>query len=83
MGKSDKVDFSETIAASDLKVGRCRQLIELMKVCEYWRLLRDGQNKHVHVRNSSARGVSFGQIQHLRGLNSIALGYLNFTAGLT
>ena len=27
------VDFSETIAASDLKVGR--QLIEIMKVCEY------------------------------------------------
>ena len=26
------VDFSETIAASDLKVGRCRQLIEIMKV---------------------------------------------------
>ena len=30
------VDFSETIAASDLKVGRCRQLIEFMKVCEYF-----------------------------------------------
>ena len=29
------VDFSETIAASDLKVGRCRQLIEFMKLCEY------------------------------------------------
>ena len=29
------VDFSETIAASDLKVGSCRQLIEVMKVCEY------------------------------------------------
>ena len=31
------VDFSETImtiAASDLNVGRCRQLIEFMKVCE-------------------------------------------------
>ena len=27
------VDFSETIAACDLKVGRCRQLIEVMKVC--------------------------------------------------
>ena len=26
------VDFSETTAASDLKVGRCRQLIEFMKV---------------------------------------------------
>ena len=26
------MDFSETIAASDLKVGRCRQLIEFMKV---------------------------------------------------
>ena len=32
------MDFSETIAASDLKVGRWRQQIELMKVCEYWRL---------------------------------------------
>ena len=29
------VDFSETIAASELKVGRCKQLIEFMKVCEY------------------------------------------------
>ena len=26
------MDFSETIAACDLKVGRCRQLIEIMKV---------------------------------------------------
>ena len=31
------VDFSETIAASDLKVGRSRHLIEYMKVCEYLR----------------------------------------------
>ena len=29
------VDFSETIAACDLKVGRCKQLIELLKVSEY------------------------------------------------
>ena len=29
------VAFSETIAASDLKVGRYRQLIEFMKLCEY------------------------------------------------
>ena len=29
------VDFSETIAASDLKVSKSRQLIEYMKVCEY------------------------------------------------
>ena len=35
MGKSKTVDFSETIAASDLKNGRCRQLIEFLKVCEY------------------------------------------------
>ena len=33
--KAKIVDFSETIAASDLKVGRCRQIIEFMKVCEY------------------------------------------------
>ena len=31
------VDFSETIEACDLKVGRYRQLIDFMKVCEYWR----------------------------------------------
>ena len=36
-GKVKKVDFSETIAACDLKVGNCRQLIEFMKVYEYWR----------------------------------------------
>ena len=35
MGKSETVDFSETIAASDLKVCRSRHLIEFMKVCEY------------------------------------------------
>ena len=29
------MDFSETIAASDLKVGGSRHLIEFMKVCEY------------------------------------------------
>ena len=29
------VDFSETIKACDLKVGRYRQLIDFMKVCEY------------------------------------------------
>ena len=28
------VDFSETIEASDLKVGRSRHLIEFMKECE-------------------------------------------------
>ena len=29
------VNFLETVAACDLKVGRCRQLIEFMKVYEY------------------------------------------------
>ena len=31
------LDFSESIAASDLKVGRCGQLIELIKVSEIGR----------------------------------------------
>ena len=35
MEKVTTVDFSETIAACDLKVNKCRQLIEIMKVCEY------------------------------------------------
>ena len=29
------VDFSEIFEACDLKVGRYKQLIEIMKVCEY------------------------------------------------
>ena len=34
MGKSENSGFSETIAACDLKVGRCKQQIEFMKVYE-------------------------------------------------
>ena len=37
MGKSETVDFSETVAASYLKASRSSHLIEYMKVCEYWR----------------------------------------------
>ena len=33
--KVKTVDFSETIAASDLNVSRSSHLIEYMKVCEY------------------------------------------------
>ena len=33
--KVKTVGFSETIAASSLKVGRSRHLNEFMKVCEY------------------------------------------------
>ena len=33
--KVNTVDFSETIAGSNLKVGRSRHLIEFMKACEY------------------------------------------------
>ena len=29
------MDFSETIEACDIKVGRYRKLIDFMKVCEY------------------------------------------------
>ena len=35
MGKVKTVDFSRTFATSDLKVGRCKQIIEFVKVCEY------------------------------------------------
>ena len=35
MGKSENSGFSETIAACDMKVDRCRKLVEFMKVCEY------------------------------------------------
>ena len=34
MGKGENSGVLEPIAVSDLKVGRYRQLIEFMKVCE-------------------------------------------------
>ena len=37
MGKVKTVDFSETIAAGDLKVSISSHLIECMKVCKYLR----------------------------------------------
>ena len=35
MGKSENSGYFRTNSACDLKVGRYRQLIEIMKVCEY------------------------------------------------
>ena len=43
------VDFSETIAASDLKVGRSRHLTEYMKVCEYRRSRAQGR-EHTKIQ---------------------------------
>ena len=40
------VDFSETIVACDLKVGRCRQIIELMKYSHFLTLAQC----HLHMK---------------------------------
>ena len=47
------VDFSETIAVSDLKVSRSRHLIEYMNICEYCRskLFLDLGQGSVHIKN--------------------------------
>ena len=37
MGKVKTMDFLKTVAARDLKSGRCKQLIEYMKVCDKFR----------------------------------------------
>ena len=52
IGKSKIVVFSETIAASDLKVSRSRHLIEYMKICEYLRsrLLLTLAKGGVHIK---------------------------------
>ena len=69
------VDLLSANSGSSLQVSH-----QMLEKCD---LLQDGQNKHFHVRNSKARWVNFGQVQHLRGLYSIEFGYLNFTARLT
>ena len=45
------VDFSETIAACDLKVGRCRQIIEFMMVCVYSKSILTLAQGHFHMKN--------------------------------
>ena len=35
MGKSENSGFFRNIQACDMKVGRCRELIDFMKACEY------------------------------------------------
>ena len=35
------MDFLKTVAASHMKIARSRQLIEIMKVCEYSRSFLD------------------------------------------
>ena len=35
MGKSENSGFLEAIAVCDLKIDRGRQIIEIVKVCEY------------------------------------------------
>ena len=35
IGTNENLDFSEIIAACDLKIGSCSQLTEFLKVCEY------------------------------------------------
>ena len=44
------MDFSENIAASGLKIGRSRQLIEFMKVCEYSRSFLELGQGHLHMK---------------------------------
>ena len=50
--KVKTVGFSESIAASDLKVSRSSHLIEYMKVCEYYRsrLFLDHGEGRVHTK---------------------------------
>ena len=50
-----RVEFSGTIAASDLKISRCRYIIEFMKVCEYLslRLFLDLGSRSCTYKNSN------------------------------
>ena len=59
------VDVSETITACDLKVGRCRKLIELMKMYEYIQvqghyLTLDQGHLHMKIKT----GFSPNQVGH-------------------
>ena len=51
--KGNTMDFSETIAACDLKVGKCRQLIELMKI---WECLGSLTNESFNLLFSETTG---------------------------
>ena len=52
------VDFSETIAASDLKGSRSRHLIEFMKVCEYMTLTLAEQDSDIKIKACTKKSLS-------------------------
>ena len=58
------MDFSETIAACDFKVGRCRQLIEFMKVCEYSRSRSFVTLAQGHLHMKIKTGISQKPLGH-------------------
>ena len=60
------VDFSETIAASDLKVGRSRHLIEYMKV-RYGSYLTLAQGR-VHAKIQTGLSQKLLCLSDIRGL---------------
>ena len=61
MGKNETLDFSENIAASDLKIGRFRQLIDVSHVMRkptFWFPTWSDTNQVVQLQNT-ARGLKF------------------------
>ena len=46
------MEFLETIAACDLKVGRCRQLVDLMNKCQYSSVIFDACCQSVEYRGN-------------------------------
>ena len=62
------VDFSETIVVCDLKIGRCRQLIELMKVCKYYmpRSFFTMTQGHLHMKSKTCFSkISLGHFNQI------------------
>ena len=66
MEKVKTLDFLDRFVASDLKVGRYRQLIELMKLCEYSRtmsFLDVGQR--LYYKRGRDFNIIFSQKRHI------------------
>ena len=62
IGKSQNIFFPETIATSDLKVGRSRHLIEFMRVCENQGHFLTLAPEHLHMKIETC--FSIKQLDH-------------------
>ena len=66
----------ETIAACDLKVGRCRQLFEFMKVCEHFFLILKDTVTPIFIGKTKTLSMYVHELLRQKGYMYMVLNFM-------